>query len=97
MRLYVDDSLEKSGDGGRAAGNGQSVAAATTGSFFLGGTPDQTTSNLTGCISNLFIKRYRLPLFYCLTWSPLVSPGVTWSPLVSPGLTWCYLVSPGVT
>ncbi|CAL8370062.1 unnamed protein product [Lota lota] len=54
MRLYVDDSLEKAGD--RAAGSGRSIATATAGSFFLGGTPDQPTSNLTGCISNLFIK-----------------------------------------
>ncbi|CAL8280300.1 unnamed protein product [Boreogadus saida] len=56
MRLYVDDSLVKAGDGGRAAGNGPSVSAGTSGSFYLGGTPDQSTSNLTGCISNLFIK-----------------------------------------
>ncbi|CAL8253378.1 unnamed protein product [Arctogadus glacialis] len=56
MRLYVDDSLVRAGDGGRAAGNGPSVSAATSGSFYLGGTPDQSTSNLTGCISNLFIK-----------------------------------------
>ncbi|KAJ3586856.1 hypothetical protein NHX12_013248, partial [Muraenolepis orangiensis] len=56
LRLYVDDSLEKAGEGGRGAGSGRSVAAATAGSFFLGGTPDQPTSNLTGCISNLFIK-----------------------------------------
>ncbi|KAG7283457.1 hypothetical protein CRUP_035250, partial [Coryphaenoides rupestris] len=56
MRLYVDDSLEKAGEGGRAVGSGRSIGAATQGSFFLGGTPDQPTSNLTGCISNLFIK-----------------------------------------
>uniref|UniRef100_A0A8C4Z2D7 Laminin subunit alpha-5 n=1 Tax=Gadus morhua TaxID=8049 RepID=A0A8C4Z2D7_GADMO len=83
MRLYVDDSLVKAGDGGRAAGNGPSVSAATSGSFYLGGTPDQSTGNLTGCISNLFIKRYRLLSFHCLTWCHMVSSSVHWPGLES--------------
>ncbi|KAM3872260.1 laminin subunit alpha-5 [Diretmus argenteus] len=56
MRLYMDDMLERGNDGGRLGGSGRGVVAAA-GSIFLGGTPDQIMSNLTGCISNLFIKR----------------------------------------
>ena len=96
MRLYVDDSLVKAGDGGRAAGNGPSVSAATSGSFYLGGTPDQSTGNLTGCISNLFIKRYRLLSFHCLTWCHMVSSSVHWPGLESTGQAWSQLVRPGV-
>ncbi|KAM4609874.1 laminin subunit alpha-5 [Polymixia lowei] len=60
MRLYMDDMLEKGSEGGRGAGSGRSVGT-SEGRVFLGGTPDQTISNLTGCISNLFIKRETSP------------------------------------
>ncbi|XP_071369418.1 laminin subunit alpha-4-like [Centroberyx affinis] len=60
MRLYMDDMLEKGIEGGRAGGSGRAAATAA-GSVYLGGTPDQTASNLTGCISNLFIKRETSP------------------------------------
>ncbi|XP_064877179.1 laminin subunit alpha-5-like [Oncorhynchus nerka] len=55
LRVYVDDVLEKNGDTGR--GGGSSEAALSPGGVYLGGTPDNSLNNLTGCLSNLFIKR----------------------------------------
>ncbi|KAK7884079.1 hypothetical protein WMY93_027202 [Mugilogobius chulae] len=55
MRLYIDDMLEKSKDG--SATSRAAVGAATLGVTYLGGTPDQGLTNLTGCISNVFVKR----------------------------------------
>uniref|UniRef100_A0A3B4BCE3 Laminin, alpha 5 n=1 Tax=Periophthalmus magnuspinnatus TaxID=409849 RepID=A0A3B4BCE3_9GOBI len=55
MRLYMDDVLEKSKEG--ISVSRVPVAAATLGITYLGGTPDQSLANLTGCISNVFVKR----------------------------------------
>ncbi|XP_064815894.1 laminin subunit alpha-5-like, partial [Oncorhynchus masou masou] len=55
LRVYVDDVLEKNGDTGR--GGGSSEAALSPGGVYLGGTPDNSLNNLTGCLSNLFIRR----------------------------------------
>ncbi|KAF7657013.1 hypothetical protein LDENG_00033110, partial [Lucifuga dentata] len=60
MRLYMDDMLEKGNEGGRLGGGGRNVPT-SAGSIFLGGTPNQILSNLTGCISNVFIKRETSP------------------------------------
>ncbi|KAM9785933.1 laminin subunit alpha-5 [Neosynchiropus ocellatus] len=57
MRLYMDDMLEKAKEGIRLDSRNRAVSTLSEGSTFLGGTPDQTLSNLTGCISNVFIKR----------------------------------------
>lgn len=54
----MDDVLEKAKETVRVDSRGRGAAAASAGSTFLGGTPDQTLSNLTGCISNVFIKRF---------------------------------------
>ncbi|XP_029011451.1 laminin subunit alpha-5 isoform X2 [Betta splendens] len=58
IRLYVDDVLEKV----------QTVAAVSTGHdrslqglTFLGGMPSDSLKNLTGCISNVFIRRDKSP------------------------------------
>uniref|UniRef100_A0A8C2ZML6 Laminin subunit alpha-5 n=1 Tax=Cyclopterus lumpus TaxID=8103 RepID=A0A8C2ZML6_CYCLU len=56
MRLYMDDVLEKANEGLRLNSRGRSLTT-KEGSTFLGGMPNQTFSNLTGCISNVFIKR----------------------------------------
>uniref|UniRef100_A0AAV2LXJ7 Laminin subunit alpha-5 n=1 Tax=Knipowitschia caucasica TaxID=637954 RepID=A0AAV2LXJ7_KNICA len=56
MRVYMDDVLEKSKDGisiSRAPAGG----AAALGVTYLGGTPDMGLANLTGCISNVFVRR----------------------------------------
>lgn len=55
MRLYMDDMLEKAKEGIRLD-RGRGVTA-SQGSTYLGGMPDQSLANLTGCISNVFIKR----------------------------------------
>ncbi|KAM8862639.1 laminin subunit alpha-5 isoform 2-T2 [Spinachia spinachia] len=52
MRLYVDDVLEKANEGIRL----DTRVTTTEGSTFLGGTPDQSLANLTGCMSNVFIR-----------------------------------------
>ncbi|XP_053704727.1 laminin subunit alpha-5 isoform X1 [Synchiropus splendidus] len=57
MRLYMDDMLEKAKEGLRLDSRNRAVSSVSEGSTFLGGTPDQSLSNLTGCISNVFIKR----------------------------------------
>ncbi|XP_044207309.1 laminin subunit alpha-5 isoform X2 [Thunnus albacares] len=54
IRLYMDDVLEK---GKETIRLGRGVTSTTQGSTYLGGMPDQTLGNLTGCISNAFIKR----------------------------------------
>ncbi|XP_022051460.2 laminin subunit alpha-5 isoform X1 [Acanthochromis polyacanthus] len=56
MRLYMDDVLEK----GREGTTTGSRAPPLLGTF-VGGTPDQSLTNLTGCISNVFIKRETSP------------------------------------
>lgn len=56
MRLYMDDMLEKGKAGLRQDTRGRS-GFTSEGSTYLGGMPDQTLANLTGCISNVFIKR----------------------------------------
>ncbi|KAL7397953.1 hypothetical protein ABVT39_002224 [Epinephelus coioides] len=60
MRLYIDDMLEKAKEGIRVDSRGRGVTS-TQGSTFLGGTPNQGLTNLTGCISNVFIKRTTSP------------------------------------
>ncbi|XP_053279907.1 laminin subunit alpha-5 [Pleuronectes platessa] len=60
MRLYMDDVLEKGKEGIRINTRGRSPLTSGV-STFLGGTPDQTSTNLTGCISNVFIKRDTSP------------------------------------
>lgn len=55
MRLYMDDMLEKEKlMEGRSVGTGRT---ASQGSTYLGGTPDQSITNFTGCMSNVFIRR----------------------------------------
>ncbi|KAM6977721.1 laminin subunit alpha-5 [Aplochiton taeniatus] len=54
LRLYMDDLLEKSDEGGQGPSN---RASNVHSGVYLGGMPDGGgLSNLTGCISNLFIK-----------------------------------------
>lgn len=67
----MDDMLEKSRDSVRLDNRGRDGAAASEGRTFLGGMPDQLVSNLTGCISNVFIKRCHVSPF--LFSSPLPS------------------------
>lgn len=50
----MDDAPEKAKASIRLDSRGRHGAA---GSTYLGGMPDQSRSNLTGCISNVFIKR----------------------------------------
>nr|XP_057906923.1 laminin subunit alpha-5 isoform X1 [Doryrhamphus excisus] len=61
LRVYVDDMLEKSKEGIRLDSRGRVSTASLEGRTFLGGTPHQSLSNLTGCISNVFIKRTSSP------------------------------------
>ncbi|XP_029690196.1 laminin subunit alpha-5 isoform X2 [Takifugu rubripes] len=61
LRLYMDDVLEKSKEGIRLDSRGRGGAASLEGSTFLGGMPDHLGTNLTGCISNVFIKRTTNP------------------------------------
>ncbi|XP_023128669.2 laminin subunit alpha-5 isoform X1 [Amphiprion ocellaris] len=56
MRLYMDDMLEKGKEGTTTGSRGPPLPGT-----FVGGTPDQTLTNLTGCISNVFIKRETSP------------------------------------
>lgn len=68
----MDDMLEKSRDGVRLDSRGRD-GAALEGRTFLGGMPERLATNLTGCISNVFIKRCHvtpLPLS-----SPLLCSG----------------------
>ncbi|XP_073325739.1 laminin subunit alpha-5 [Pagrus major] len=58
MRLLMDDVLEKAKEGIRLDTRGRASSEGTT---FLGGMPNQSLRNLTGCISNVFIKRYENP------------------------------------
>ena len=53
MRLYMDDVREQEVRGIRF----DNSAVSSGGSTFLGGMPNQGLQNLTGCISNVFIKR----------------------------------------
>ncbi|XP_069573485.1 laminin subunit alpha-5 [Brachyistius frenatus] len=57
IRLYMDDVLERSKEeilvASRSGGPG--------GGTFLGGAPNHGLNNLTGCISNVFIKRETSP------------------------------------
>ncbi|XP_036961278.1 laminin subunit alpha-5 isoform X1 [Acanthopagrus latus] len=52
MRLYMDDVREQEVRGIRF----DNSAVSSGGSTFLGGMPNQGLQNLTGCISNVFIK-----------------------------------------
>ncbi|XP_036446627.1 laminin subunit alpha-5 isoform X2 [Colossoma macropomum] len=53
LRVYVDDVLERN-----ASRDLSSSGALTPGNVYLGGTPESSgISNLTGCLSNLFINR----------------------------------------
>lgn len=52
----MDDMLEKGKEGLRLDTRGRNGPTALS-STYLGGTPDQSLANLTGCISNVFIKR----------------------------------------
>ncbi|KAM3618812.1 uncharacterized protein V6R79_025116 [Siganus canaliculatus] len=56
MRMYVDDVLEKGDDNIQIDSRGRSLTTAE-GSTFLGGMPNHGLSNMTGCLSNVFIKR----------------------------------------
>uniref|UniRef100_A0A8D3CNT9 Laminin subunit alpha-5 n=1 Tax=Scophthalmus maximus TaxID=52904 RepID=A0A8D3CNT9_SCOMX len=66
MRLYMDDMLEKAKEGIRL--NSRVRGGPTSGgSTFLGGMPDQTNANLTGCISNSIFNRPPLSLSLSLS------------------------------
>lgn len=56
MRLYMDDVLEKGREGLRLDTRGRNGPTAPS-STYLGGMPDQSVTNLTGCISNVFVRR----------------------------------------
>nr|XP_020464725.1 laminin subunit alpha-5 [Monopterus albus] len=60
LRLYMDDVLERAKESIRLDSTGTGVTT-SEGSTFLGGLPDQSLANLTGCISNVFIKRETSP------------------------------------
>ncbi|XP_030589628.1 laminin subunit alpha-5 isoform X2 [Archocentrus centrarchus] len=55
IRLYMDDVLENSNQ--RTVNTQMNSLSATMGNTFLGGMPSETQNNLTGCISNVFIRR----------------------------------------
>ncbi|XP_061621466.1 laminin subunit alpha-5 isoform X2 [Phyllopteryx taeniolatus] len=57
LRMYMDDVLEKSKEDVWLDSRGRGFAASTEGRTFLGGMPDRSLSNLTGCVSNVFIRR----------------------------------------
>uniref|UniRef100_UPI0037E9B905 laminin subunit alpha-5 n=1 Tax=Semicossyphus pulcher TaxID=241346 RepID=UPI0037E9B905 len=59
MRLYIDDVLEKAKELIRIDSRGRGVT--TSQGTFLGGMPNQSFTNLTGCISNVFVKRETSP------------------------------------
>ncbi|XP_035864341.1 laminin subunit alpha-5 isoform X2 [Sander lucioperca] len=59
MRVYMDDVLEKAKEGIRL--DSRRGAMTTQGSTFLGGIPNQSLANLTGCIRNVFIRRDTSP------------------------------------
>ncbi|XP_077572690.1 laminin subunit alpha-5 isoform X2 [Stigmatopora nigra] len=61
LRVYLDDVLEKSKEGVLLNTRDRSSTSGLEGHTYLGGMPDQGLSNLTGCISNLFIKRVTSP------------------------------------
>ncbi|XP_070695085.1 laminin subunit alpha-5 [Pempheris klunzingeri] len=58
MRLYMDDKLEKAKEVIRVDSRG---VTSSQGGTFLGGMPTLGQTNLTGCISNVFIKRNTSP------------------------------------
>ncbi|XP_019728323.1 laminin subunit alpha-5-like [Hippocampus comes] len=60
VRVYMNDVLEKSKEGLWLDTRGHGLAS-LEGRTFLGGTPDQGLRNLTGCISNVFIRRETSP------------------------------------
>ncbi|XP_037629113.1 laminin subunit alpha-5 isoform X3 [Sebastes umbrosus] len=57
MRLYMDDVLEKAKEVIQLDSRGSGGVTGPQGSTFLGGMPDPRAANLTGCISNVFIRR----------------------------------------
>nr|XP_046253250.1 laminin subunit alpha-5 isoform X2 [Scatophagus argus] len=59
-RLYMDDVLEKGNASIRVDSRGRGVTTLEQ-STYLGGMPDESLANLTGCISNVFIKRETSP------------------------------------
>ncbi|KAK5624087.1 hypothetical protein CRENBAI_015003 [Crenichthys baileyi] len=56
LRLYMDDMLEKV-NGGRKPSSTSLTFTTPENVTFLGGLPQQNINNLTGCISNVFIRR----------------------------------------
>ncbi|XP_037539702.1 laminin subunit alpha-4 [Nematolebias whitei] len=56
MHLYMDDILEKVNSGGQLISSAAEDDGPEEGTF-LGGLPQASVTNLTGCISNVFIKR----------------------------------------
>ncbi|KAA8582349.1 hypothetical protein FQN60_009089 [Etheostoma spectabile] len=59
MRVYMDDVLEKAKESIRL--DSRRGVMTTQGSTFLGGIPNQSLTNLTGCIRNAFIRRETSP------------------------------------
>ncbi|XP_061781861.1 laminin subunit alpha-5 isoform X2 [Nerophis lumbriciformis] len=57
MRVYLDEVLEKSKEGVRMEVRGSVSAASLEGRTLLGGSPHHNINNMTGCISNVFIRR----------------------------------------
>ncbi|KAK2851976.1 hypothetical protein Q5P01_008252 [Channa striata] len=55
IRLYMDDTLEKAQE--VISLDSRRLDRTLEGNTFLGGMPSEGRTNLTGCISNLFIKR----------------------------------------
>lgn len=55
LRIYIDDVLES---GGSTASVATSRAALQSAITYMGGTPQSNgLTNLTGCLSNFFMKR----------------------------------------
>lgn len=52
----MDDMREKAKEALRVDSRGR-AGTTSEGSTYLGGMPDERVTNLTGCISNVFIKR----------------------------------------
>ncbi|XP_037101771.1 laminin subunit alpha-5 isoform X1 [Syngnathus acus] len=61
VRVYMNDVLEKSKETVWLDTRRSGLVASLEGRTFLGGMPDQSLSNLTGCMSNVFIRRETSP------------------------------------
>ncbi|XP_061662817.1 laminin subunit alpha-5 isoform X5 [Syngnathoides biaculeatus] len=61
LRMYMDDMVEKSKEDVWLNSRGHDFPANMEGHTFLGGMPGESLGNLTGCITNVFIRRATSP------------------------------------